>query len=223
MDHCHLPITLHSSTSPHHKPSTKAMDKSKKSQILKLSLIALLLITTPLIPTTLRATYLYFVFNLLIIALGAEAGLLSVFSKSTDDKKPQPTKPVAASESSPPHKEEPPNATGGATAPEKPKVVEKCLSEKIGGSGAMTVHKVKKCPSMPSIFFIGGGEAEAEEVVDNDDEEEEEEVEGEEVGDVNGQELFTKAETFIGNFYKQLKMQREESWKRIHGLYQKAF
>uniref|UniRef100_A0A5B7BK80 DUF4408 domain-containing protein n=1 Tax=Davidia involucrata TaxID=16924 RepID=A0A5B7BK80_DAVIN len=202
------------------------MDKSNKSQILKLSLIAALLIITPLLPTSLRPTYLYFVFNLLIIALGAEAGLLKFFSKAAEDKKPPiahvvaAPKPLVASEFSP-HKEV--SATDGritTSTPEcgskKPKVVEKSSSEKIVGS--VKVHKVKKCPSTPSLFFIGGGERETEADQELVQDEEEEEVEG-----LSGQELFTKAETFIGNFYKQLKMQREESWKTIHGLYHKAF
>ena len=88
----------------------------------------------------------------------------------------------------------------------KPKVVEKSVSEKkIVFVGVAKVEKVKKCPSMPSIFFIEDGEDDLE-VKD-----EEVEVEDEICG-VNGQELFAKAEAFIGNFYKQLKMQREECW-----------
>ncbi|KAK9938631.1 hypothetical protein M0R45_015357 [Rubus argutus] len=90
------------------------------------------------------------------------------------------------------------------------------------------METVKKCPSMPSLFFIGGGENETETEGGPDDYELEVEdyhqiVEDEEVADLSGQELLIKAETFIGNFYKQLKMQREESWKRIHGFYHKAF
>ncbi|KAF7140360.1 hypothetical protein RHSIM_Rhsim06G0222000 [Rhododendron simsii] len=170
------------------------MANPKKSEILKLSFIATLLIISPLIPTSLRSTYLYFLFNLLIIALGAEAGLLSFFSKPSEDKKPItiPPKPTAANtvQSSAPN-EVPPNSSIGNIDSEcgekRPKVVEKCSSEKIVGVVNKVSHKVKKCASTPR------------------------------------KELFTKAETFIGNFYKQLKMQREESWKRIHGFYQKAF
>ncbi|EYU33660.1 hypothetical protein MIMGU_mgv1a017512mg [Erythranthe guttata] len=62
---------------------------------------------------------------------------------------------------------------------------------------------MKKSPSTPSIFFIG------------EDIPAEEEVDGGEL--MSGQELFQKAENFIGDFYKQLKMQREESWKKLHG------
>ena len=86
-----------------------------------------------------------------------------------------------------------------------PKVVEKSASEKkIVFVGVTKVEKVKKCPSKPSIFFIEDGEDNLE--VKNDKVEVEDEIYG-----VNGQELFAKAEAFIGNFYKQLKMQREES------------
>jgi hypothetical protein len=189
------------------------MSKFKKSQILILSLLAVLLSMTPLLSSSVRSTYLYFVINILIIALGAEAGLLSCFPKPSEDKKhPPAVSPEASADE---------KSVDPATTEKKAKVVEKSASEKI--VGAVKMDKVKKCPSMPSLFFIGGGETDQAENVADDDQEyydDHEEAE-EEVSDE--QELFTKAETFIGNFYKQLKMQREESWKRIHGLYQKAF
>ncbi|KAG8658239.1 uncharacterized protein LOC110611635 [Manihot esculenta] len=199
------------------------MTKFNKSQIVMLSLLAALLFVTPLLSSSLRPKYLYFIINLLIIALGAEAGLLSaVFSKPFDDKKlavPVSVKSqvVTASEvsSSPEAKAIPP-----ACSEKKARVVEKSASEKIVSS-VKVEEKVKKCPSMPSLFFIGGGETEVEDVAN--EKQVEEDKEEEEAGGLSGQELFTKAETFIGNFYKQLKMQREESWKRIHGFYQKAF
>ncbi|RLM93718.1 hypothetical protein C2845_PM08G15480 [Panicum miliaceum] len=76
----------------------------------------------------------------------------------------------------------------------------------------------KKCPSRASIFFIGS--VDSGEDVDVMVHEEEEE-EGEEGADelISKQELLTKAEEFIGNFYKQLKIQREESWKKLQDLY----
>ncbi|PON91919.1 hypothetical protein TorRG33x02_122500 [Trema orientale] len=209
--------------------------KFNKSQVLILSLLAVLLIIAPLLSSSLRPTYLYFITNLLIITLGAEAGLLSlIFSKpSLEDNNnktkntfpvPQKTAGVLASEASSEKRVVLSNTNDSdekfngfdQTAGKKVKGVEKSLSEKI--TGAVKADRVKKCPSMPSLFFIGGGENQG--YFDEDYYEEEEE---ELVGEITGQELFTKAETFIGNFYKQLKMQREESWKRIHGFYQRAF
>ncbi|XVE80427.1 hypothetical protein DITRI_Ditri14bG0138700 [Diplodiscus trichospermus] len=193
------------------------MNKFKKSQILTLSLLAALLSIAPLLSSSLRPTYLYFVLNLLIIALGAEAGLLSVFSRPAYVA----AKPVTTQESkSVESKKDDQKQVAPPSIEKKAKAVEKSASEKTVGT-VIKVDKVKKCPSTPSIFFIGSGEiTEAAEAVDeeHDQEEEKEVVEG-----LSGQELFAKAETFIGNFYKQLKMQREESWKRIHGFYQKAF
>ncbi|KAL5802411.1 hypothetical protein ACOSQ4_030716 [Xanthoceras sorbifolium] len=235
------------------KPETMN-DKFKKSQILMLSLLAALLLITPLLSSSLRPTYLYFIINLLIVALGAEAGLLSVFSKPPEEKKAYPSavsvpaKPVMvstqegsseASDSSYNNNNKkvvisasPGSEKKGTTTT---RVIEKYASEKSASWVVKVVDnnddKVKKCPSMPSLFFIGSGETEQE-----DDQfespppsppspqvaaEEAEEVLAGKV--LSGQELYTKAENFIGNFYKELEMQREESWNKIHGFYQKAF
>ncbi|KAK7276864.1 hypothetical protein RIF29_18010 [Crotalaria pallida] len=129
----------------------------------------------------LRPTYLSFIFNLLIITLGAEADLLSAF----EDRKQPPA-----------------SVNLKATMPS-----EVIISEKREAS-AISEHDEKKKPKVVEKFetdkIVGGGEAD-EEVMDG------ELVEEDEIGGVNGQELFAKAEAFIGNFYKQLKMQREDS------------
>lgn len=192
------------------------MDKFKKwAQILKLFPIAALLIITPLLATSLRSTYLYFIVNILIIVVGAEAGLFSFFLDSPENKKRAAAlKPAIISEISPDDKEKTKTGAqfGNGSSSSSDKVVEKCSSDEI--LGAVKEQTMKKSPSTPSIFFIGSGGGEAEELVeDNDDE----------GGEIGGQEMFQKAETFIGNFYEQLKMQREESWKKLHDLYQKAF
>ncbi|GAV81957.1 DUF761 domain-containing protein/DUF4408 domain-containing protein [Cephalotus follicularis] len=190
------------------------MNKFKKSQVLMLALLAALLIVAPFLSSSLRPTYLYFLFNLLIIALGAEAGLLSAaFSKPQEDKRHATSlitpKPEASIEF------EPKVATPASTQ-NKRKVVEKSANHKIVCAAVNVDYKVKKCPSTPSLFFIGENEV-SEDVAMVYEEE------GEEFGGLSGQELYTKAETFISNFYRQLKMQREDSWKRIHGFYQKAY
>ncbi|KAL2665951.1 hypothetical protein GLYMA_02G293000v4 [Glycine max] len=67
----------------------------------------------------------------------------------------------------------------------KPKVVAKSASdENIVGH-----TEVKKCPSIPNLLLIGCGESEGD-VIEAEDE----------ARGVNGQELFAKAEAFIGNF-----------------------
>lgn len=38
---------------------------------------------------------------------------------------------------------------------------------------------------------------------------------------LSSEELYTKSESFIGNFYRQLKMQREDSWNRLCGIYKR--
>ncbi|KAK8997349.1 hypothetical protein V6N11_020829 [Hibiscus sabdariffa] len=58
------------------------MNKFMKSQLLILSVVAALLFIAPLLSSSLRPTFLYFVLNLVIISLGAEVGLGSVFSNS---------------------------------------------------------------------------------------------------------------------------------------------
>ncbi|GMH24995.1 hypothetical protein Nepgr_026838 [Nepenthes gracilis] len=207
------------------------MAKFKNSQLLTLSLIAALLFLTLFLSSSLRSTFLYFIINILIISLGAEAGLLSSLPKPSDDKRQAtapinaPNKPAAAAPAISADKAGQISTKNGGTNPDstamKPKVVEKSASEKFVTSSMD--RKVKRCPSMPSLFFIGDAENEAKVVADRDkkneeEEEEEEEAEAEEIGGISGQELFAKAESFIGDFYRQLKMQREESWNRIHGF-----
>ncbi|GLJ11327.1 hypothetical protein SUGI_0152200 [Cryptomeria japonica] len=41
-------------------------------------------------------------------------------------------------------------------------------------------------------------------------------------GNLTCEELNAKAESFIGNFYRELKMQREDSWKRLCAIYRKS-
>ncbi|KAH1121153.1 hypothetical protein J1N35_004313 [Gossypium stocksii] len=193
------------------------MNKFKKSQILTLSIVAALLFIAPLLSSSLRPTYLYFILNLLIISLGAEAGLGSVFSRPSYAA----ARPVTTQEANGSVESTDVAAPTASTEKKGDKVVEKSVSEKKIIVGSIKVDKVKKCPSTPSLFFIGSGETEAE-AVNREELDMEAEEEGD-VGGLSGPELFTKAEIFIGNFYKQLKMQREESWKKIHGFYQKAF
>lgn len=66
------------------KRDSPKMQKLKiKCEKLKLVLpLAALLMITPLVWTSLRFKYLYLIVNILIVALGAEAGLLSFFPET---------------------------------------------------------------------------------------------------------------------------------------------
>ncbi|XP_008799230.2 uncharacterized protein LOC103713948 [Phoenix dactylifera] len=197
------------------------MEKFPRSQFAKI-LLFLLLLLTPFIPTSLRPSYLYFLLNILIVALGVEAGFLNAISGPPDEKKAAPIITSLAAQALPDNG----SSSGvdaaslheGRAQPVKP--LEKPKVEKVAVV-ARRVQKVKRCPSKPSIFFIGGFDGEGG--LKEEGEEEDEEGEVVVVGQLSKQELFAKAETFIGNFYQQLKMQREESWKKIHGLYHRAF
>ncbi|CAN6557808.1 unnamed protein product [Malus baccata var. baccata] len=209
---------------------------NEKSQILMFSLLVFLLVLAPLLSSSLRTPYLYIITNLLIIALGAQAGVLSSFSKpdSDHDKKngsgasfsfaPNPVVPTELASDEKrvvSRNDEHQTVVAPQYVEKKARVVEKSKSEKIVDT--VKVESVKKCTSMPSLFFIGGGETYHG---DHEVIEEKRYIEGEEeevFEELSGQELFAKAENFISNFYKQLKMQREDSWKKIHEFYHKAF
>ncbi|PIA50538.1 hypothetical protein AQUCO_01200007v1 [Aquilegia coerulea] len=173
------------------------MDKSQKSLIAKLLLIALLLIS-PLLSTSMRPYFLYFLLNLVIIALGAEAGILS-FLKPLEDNKVV----VEGNSNVTIHKN---IAQGNET---KSKANVRVLVKRTS-VGVVKKDEVNRCNALPSLFFIGSGEVETET---------NEAWEVEEEGGLSAQELFNKAETFIGNFYQQVKLQRQESCKQIHGFY----
>ncbi|EMS63626.1 hypothetical protein TRIUR3_13300 [Triticum urartu] len=74
---------------------------------------------------------------------------------------------------------------------------------------------LKKCPSTASIFFLsslnGGQQAGGEEKARQEEEEEEEDCEVDMDGDVkmSREELFANTERFIGNFRRELSMQRQ--------------
>ncbi|KAK4278399.1 hypothetical protein QN277_016252 [Acacia crassicarpa] len=163
------------------------MDKFKKSQVLVLIILAFLLLITHFLPSSMRPPFLYFIFNLLIISLGAEAGLLSSSASSTPLHENTSPSLVAQQLVIMPHEAISEVKKASTPEPTEKKVIH------------VTVTK-------PSLFFIAREETE-----------EEEEQEEESEGVVNEQEdLCAKAEAFIGNFYTQLKIQREESWKKIH-------
>ncbi|KAJ4781647.1 hypothetical protein LUZ62_020643 [Rhynchospora pubera] len=195
------------------------------SQLSKLAFILIFILLTPLVPSSLRPPYLYFLFNILVVSLGIESGLLKAITSPHEEKKPNsiPQAPILY-----------PNIQNGSNVMTRTRSIAAIANQalakpiekaKVEIGGIIGVNKLKKCASRPSIFFIGGLESEHECKKENKKENKEEEKEEQwmETEEMTKQELFAKAESFIGNFYRQLKMQREESWKKIHGLYHKAF
>ena len=135
-------------------------------QVSSTIVLTLLLAITPLLPSSLRPTYLYFIFNVLIIALAAEAGVLSVSSKPLEDKKQHVSvtqKPVMPPEVYEP--EERVEVGASEHDEKKPKVVAKSASDE----NIVGVTEVKKCPSIPNLLLIGCGESEGD-VIEAEDE-----------------------------------------------------
>ncbi|KAI9115656.1 hypothetical protein K1719_013325 [Acacia pycnantha] len=189
-----------SGTRPIHLSFTKKAMATKfnKFQVLML-LVLLLLIITPFWPSSLKPPFLYFFVNLLIVMLGAEAGFLKAFprpSSSTEEKKFSAASVVASI----PEKKEGSTTLASGSASFSEVSEKRRLNNKIV---LENFEKVKKSASMPSLLWVG----EAETMVM--EEEVEEEEEDDDVAGIKGQELLTKADAFIRNFYKQSKMQRD--------------
>ncbi|CAK8538835.1 unnamed protein product [Lathyrus sativus] len=180
------------------------MNKVDKSQVIVLSFLAFLLVITHFLPSSLRPSYLYLIFNIIIIALAAQAGLLSAFSEPSEDRKHHVSMSSTQKHAMQESQDKEDLAINSANSVSEEQIVKKPKMVEKSAFGESKVDKVKKCPSMPSLFYIEDEEDDLEV-----NKHEEVKVEDEICG-VNGQELFAKAEAFIGNFYKQLKMQREE-------------
>ncbi|KAL8172502.1 hypothetical protein V2J09_024306 [Rumex salicifolius] len=140
------------------------------------------------------SAHLYIVINILILTVGVESGLLSVFPKPPNEEKKSVAKIAEP-------KKRVDSATNFSTT-NKTVTLKQSNMEKISTVAITDAKKAKMC-SGPSIFFISNGDIAGEEVLKD------EEFGGEVCA--FEQELSTKADDFIKNFYKQLKMQREES------------
>lgn len=66
------------------------------------------------------------------------------------------------------------------------------------------------------VFEICADEGEA------DDLDQEEHTVPRHEGSLSSEELYAKAESFIGNFYRELKIQRENSWNRLCAIYRQT-
>lgn len=202
-------------------------------QLAKIAALLLLFLLVPLVPPSLRAPYLYLLFNALVVGLGVQAGIISVSSRSNLTGQP----PAAAATAVTPNHDhhlvtsQPP--VMAAPLPGRLREVN-LLADRGAVNNVVAVakklkEKISKVPSRASIFFIGSLDPhDAGEVVDatsstlHDDLAEEGQkrwkVDASSRDLMSKQELYAKADAFIGNFYKQLKMQREESWNKLQDL-----
>lgn len=96
----------------------------------------------------------------------------------------------------------------------------------VTGSCTLVAPRTSPPPQLV-VFEISthiGNEAQLnDEVVMVEGDEESNKLHGEEEGmPLSAEELYVKAESFIGDFYRQLKMQREDSWNSLCGIYRRS-
>jgi len=203
------------------------------SLVAKLGSILLLFLLAPLVPSFLRVPYFYLLFNVIVLGLGIQAGFLpggcvmtaysapradEVRNRSSSDQADTPisigASPFQRARSVQPNfvdekavaDDHDASAFGASSIIDLTNIIDlKTTTKKV------VLTLMKKCPSTASIFFlsalnggqVGGGEQVYEE------EKEDCKVDGD--GDVtmSRQELFANTERFIGDFHKQLRMQRQ--------------
>ncbi|CAM0878656.1 unnamed protein product [Alopecurus aequalis] len=224
-------------------------------QLAKIAALLLHFLLVPLVPPSLRAPCLYLLFNALVVALGVQAGFLSVSGLRDENKSSSSSGTSSRNLQTKLNGEAAAGAvatsadhhvfngvTSVAPTKQAPLTIElrdlklladrAAIKDNVVGVARKLKEKIKKCPSRASIFFIGSVDPNDDgEVVDATSsmvQEDHQTAEGQKkrkVDDASSgdlmskQELYTKAEAFIGNFYKQLKMQREESWNKLQDLY----
>ncbi|PQP95071.1 uncharacterized protein Pyn_05915 [Prunus yedoensis var. nudiflora] len=146
---------------PHYlfSPSTEAMNKVEKPQILVLSLLAILLIIALYISSSVRPPYLSSSPTSSLLpsehkpAFSLPFPTLQIMTKTNlwlwlQNCLPDKRVVVDSDEDKGVGFE-----SSQKFSEKKAKVVEKSRSEKIAGT--VKIDSVKKCPSMPSLFFIG--------------------------------------------------------------------
>ncbi|KQK15514.1 uncharacterized protein LOC100843214 [Brachypodium distachyon] len=206
---------------------------SALGQLAKIAAMLLLFLIVPFVSPSLKGPYLYLVFNALVVSLGVQAGIISVSVSvpSNQNKSPSASNLTNPGETADhvtnsDHR----HLVSGGTKQRAPLLlVERrevnklahraAIKEGVVGVAKKLTEKINNCPSRASIFFIRSVDADyAGEVVEASSltvhqvAEERKEWKADDAGvRLSKQELFTNAEAFIGNFYKQLKMQRDES------------
>jgi len=199
------------------------------SQAAKLGSLLVLLLLVLLLPAFLRVAYGYLLFNGIVLALGIQASLLRG-GGTTASSSPNPDDEEDRHRSSSPGQAVAP--TGVAASPfQRARILVHCTAvaddlvvvpafvasniiELKTKTKEVVLKVLKKCPSTASIFFLSslnGSQADGGEEKACQDQEELEDCEVDVDGDVrmSRQELFANAERFIGNFRKELSMQRQ--------------
>ncbi|XP_037457816.1 uncharacterized protein LOC119328927 [Triticum dicoccoides] len=187
------------------------------SQVAKLGSLLALLLLALLLPAFLRVAYGYLLFNGIVLALGIQAfvgSTASIADESSSTDHAVPPVGVAAS----------PFQRAGSVRPDDrttvadddrvvvPAYVASNIIELKTKTKEVVLKVLKKCPSTASIFFLSalnGSQAGGEE---KGRQEEQDDFQVDLLdGDVtmSRQELFANTERFIGNFHKELRMQRQ--------------
>ncbi|XP_037463330.1 uncharacterized protein LOC119335294 [Triticum dicoccoides] len=185
------------------------------SQVAKLGSLLTLLLLALLLPAFLRVAYGYLLFNGIVLVLGIQAFVGSTTSIADESSSTgQAVAPVGVTAS--------PFQMAGSVRPDdrmavadNDRVVVPALASNIIELKIKTKEVVlkvlKKCPSTAIIFFLSvlnGSQAGGEEKI-RQEEEEDCEVEVDGYVTMSRQELFANTERFIGNFRKELRMQRQ--------------
>ncbi|CAM0951921.1 unnamed protein product [Alopecurus aequalis] len=198
----------------------------RPSQVAKLGSLLLLFLLAPLVPSFLRVPYFYFLFNVIVLGLGIQAGFLGVGGAMTASSTPRADEVWPSCDQAVAPISYMASPFQGATSVQPNFVDQTAVADNhavsIFGTSSIIELKtktktvvltlMKKCPSTASIFFLSalnGGQVGGEGLLY---EEEKEDCNGVDVdGDVtmSRQELFANTERFIGSFRKQLGMQRQ--------------
>ncbi|XP_020196710.1 uncharacterized protein [Aegilops tauschii subsp. strangulata] len=186
------------------------------SQVAKLGSLLALILLALLLPAFLRVAYGYLLFNGIVLALGIQAFVGSTASIADESSSTgQAVAPVGVAAS--------PFQRAGSGRPDDrtavvdddrvvvPAFVASNIIELKIKTKVVVLKVLKKCPSTASIFFLSalnGSQAGGEE---KGQQEEQDDFEVDLDGDVtmSRQELFANTERFIGNFRKELRMQRQ--------------
>ncbi|KAM3225101.1 hypothetical protein ACQJBY_058066 [Aegilops geniculata] len=188
------------------------------SQVAKLGSLLILFLLVLLVPAFLRVPYCYLLFNAIVLALGIQAGLLRrggamISSDADEDRRTgQDVTPVSIAAS--PFQRarsvhvHPNDQTAVADDHAVPVFgASNIVDLKTKTKKVVLTMLMKKCPSAASIFFLSalnGSRVSGEETASEEKQEDcKLDVE------ITRQELFANTERFIGDFRKELRMQRQ--------------